>query len=372
MKILIIESFYTGSHKAWADQLMQYSTHDIELLSLKGVHWKWRMHGAAITLAQRTIQSRFRPDLVLVTDMLDLSTYISIVHREMPQCRYAIYFHENQLTYPWSKDDEDPQLNRDRNYAWINYKSALAADRVYFNSQYHHDDFLDALPRFLRAFPDYRNLDTIDQIETKSEILPLGLELSKLLHTPKTYNEVPHVLWNHRWEYDKNPEEFFRCLFELQQQGYAYKLMVLGQSYQSSPPIFAEAQHQLRDRIVHWGYTDQYDKYIRCIMSSDILPVTSRQDFFGISTVEGIAAGAIPLLPQRLAYRDYIPDDQYPSYYYHDYDTLVDTLGSWLDNWPNHLPSLRSEVKKYNWDSIISSYDQAFDNMMDSINISKQ
>ena len=53
MKIIYIEPFYSGAHKQWIDSYKQKSAHDIEILTLPGNKWKWRMHGGAITLANK-------------------------------------------------------------------------------------------------------------------------------------------------------------------------------------------------------------------------------------------------------------------------------------------------------------------------------
>ena len=124
----------------------------------------------------------------------------------------VLYFHENQLTYPIREDKE-----RDYTYAYINYLSALAGDRVVFNSQFHHDQFFAALPTLLRRFPDYTHLGTLRDLRAKSSVLHLGLDLKGHdQYTPAAEAEraqdggPPIVLWNQRWEYDKNPEAFFQ------------------------------------------------------------------------------------------------------------------------------------------------------------------
>ena len=53
MNILIVEPFCTGSHKAWAEGYAQSSKHKVEIISLPGRFWKWRMHGGTVTLAKR-------------------------------------------------------------------------------------------------------------------------------------------------------------------------------------------------------------------------------------------------------------------------------------------------------------------------------
>ena len=78
IKILLIEPYLTGSHKQWVEGYIKYSKHNIRLLSLKGQFWKWRMHGGAITLTKDFDKISWNPDVILVTDMLDLTTFISL------------------------------------------------------------------------------------------------------------------------------------------------------------------------------------------------------------------------------------------------------------------------------------------------------
>ena len=136
LKILIIEPFYIGSHKNWADNLKLNSEHNIEILCLPGRFWKWRMHGGAITLYKYFKKLKYKPDLILATDMLNLPLFKSLIKIQIPT---ILYFHENQLTYPWSKNDPDLKLNRDKHYAFINYSSALIADKILFNSKFTTD-----------------------------------------------------------------------------------------------------------------------------------------------------------------------------------------------------------------------------------------
>ena len=39
--------------------------------------------------------------------------------------------------------------------------------------------------------------------------------LNPILELNKQKNDCAVILWNHRWEYDKNPELFFTTLFDL-------------------------------------------------------------------------------------------------------------------------------------------------------------
>jgi glycosyltransferase involved in cell wall biosynthesis len=93
--------------------------------------------------------------------------------------------------------------------------------RTLFNSPFHKEAFLDELPRLLKHFPDYNELATIKQIAEKSAVLPLGPDLQRFdTHRPPDHKDGQlRILWNHRWEYDKQPEIFFEALYALQDEG---------------------------------------------------------------------------------------------------------------------------------------------------------
>ena len=360
MRILIIEPFFTGSHRRWAEELQRYSGHQVDIMSLPGRHWKWRMHGAAVSLARQFNELTQLPDLILATDMLDLTTFLALTRRKSASVPTALYFHENQITYPWSPTDEDVKLQRDNHYGFINYTSALAADKVFFNSAYHQESFLDALPGFLRQFPDKRELSGVEAVRTKSEILYLGMNLRKFdKYSRGDKNEVPVLLWNHRWEYDKNPTEFFESLFRLKAENVDFQLIVSGEQYRSAPRIFAEAKEKLADRILHFGYAADFEEYARLLRRADILPVTSRQDFFGGSVIEAIYCGCLPLLPRRLAYPEHVP----AAYLYEDdfYEKLKEIILRFREVTADKQTALSERVKRYDWSVIRKEYTAAFE-----------
>ena len=220
MKILIVEPFYTGSHKAWAEGYASSSSHEIKIISLPGRFWKWRMHGGAVTLARMYMESKLQPDLILTTDMLDLTIFLSLTRSRTANIPTAVYFHENQLSYPWSSTDRDVGKKRNIHYGFINYTTALTADHIFFNSQYHMNSFLTEALKMLKHFPDHNELETISKITEKSSVLHLGLDLSRFdKHQCEKDSGTPLLLWNHRWEYDKNPEKFFNALEILSEKG---------------------------------------------------------------------------------------------------------------------------------------------------------
>ncbi|MCB9233757.1 MAG: DUF3524 domain-containing protein [Bacteroidia bacterium] len=365
MKIQIIEPFFTGSHAAWAEGYARHSRHRIQILSLQGRYWKWRMHGGAVSLAREFMAGDFQPDLLLVSDMLDLTTFLALTRQKSHGIPNALYFHENQLTYPWSPDDLDPGLERDNHYSFLNFTSALAADRVFFNSAYHQQSFLDELPRFLSQFPDYNELSAVDQIRSKSAVLPLGLDLGRFDQVKGFENpgKKPLILWNHRWEYDKNPGDFFAAMYALDAEGYDFELALLGERFRKEPRDFIMANELLGSRIVQYGYADSFTEYAQWLQRADLLPVTSNQDFFGGSVVEAMYCGCFPLLPNRLAYPEHIPTAFQEKCIYQNQNDLLTKLRAWFDGPSEALP-VREWVKGYDWSQLAARYDDVLEQML--------
>lgn len=366
MIIHLFVPFFGGSHRRWAEGYAQHSGHQVRLFTLPGRHWKWRMHGAAVALARQYMAQPEQPDLILTTDMLDTAAFLAFTRRRTAGIPVAVYFHENQLTYPWSPTDADVPQQRDRHYAWINYTSALAADAVLFNSAYHRDSFLGALPAFLGAFPDFGSPDTVADIATRAHVLHLGMDLAAFVPAP-TPPTPPVLLWNHRWEYDKNPEAFFRVCRRLQAAGADFRLVVLGQQYGQVPAVFEAARTALAAHILHWGFAADAADYVGWLRRAHILPVTNVQDFFGGSVVEAIHCGVYPLLPDRLAYREHLPPDLHAQHLYSDEDMLYEKLLALLAN-PSACASTaatRTWVHRYDWSEQAERYDALLVGMFD-------
>lgn len=360
MHITLVESFFSGSHRRWARELQSHSRHDIELLTLPGRFWKWRMYGGAPQLAGELLQKASPTDLLLATDMLDLAGFLGLIRHRYPQTPAALYFHENQITYPWSPDDHDPRMQRNNQYGFINFTSALAADAVAFNSAYHRRAFLEALPPFLRQFPDHQLLDRVDRIRERSRVLPLGMDLKKLDNPgPVQKADCCTILWNHRWEYDKGPEAFFSALFRLQEEDLPFRLIVLGEGFSKSPAIFAEAREKLADRILHFGYEKDPGRYRTLLWQADLLPVTGIQDFFGGSVVEAMYCQTMPLLPRRLAYPDHIPPAEQSRFLYEapDFHSRLRRAVVSLAQTRTFGEKAATFVQHYDWRQQIAEYD---------------
>src|SRR5690606_4624740 len=155
---------------------------------------------------------------------------------------------------------------------------------------------------------------------------------------------------------DKNPADFFTVLYSLSAKGVAFQLIVVGEKSETYPTVFDEAKKKLSKHILHWGYVSTKAAYLSLLLKSDVLPVTSCQDFFGISVVEAVAAGVTPVLPNRLAFPEIIDDKKYSDFFYSEGE-LEAALCSTIKNGAA-LPTeeLRKSMIKYDWSKLSDKY----------------
>ncbi|MCZ7568592.1 MAG: DUF3524 domain-containing protein [Ardenticatenaceae bacterium] len=356
MQIVLLEPYSTGSHAAWAAGYAAHSRHEVVRLELPGRFWKWRMHGGAVTLAREFRQHDLQPALLLATDMLDLTTFLALARPETATIPAALYFHENQLTFP-----PPPGTRRDLHYGFINYASALAAAALFFNSRFHREEFFDELPRLLKHFPDYNELDTIGRLRARAHVLEPGVALDRFdAHRPATPRKGPlTILWNHRWEYDKNPAEFFAALQRLAEENRPFEVIIAGESFRQKPEEFLTARAWLGSQVRHFGYAEDFATYARLLWEADLQVSTARHEFFGLATIEAIYCDCFPILPDRLVYPEYIPTETRDLVLYRGFEALVDRL-RWAIQNPDAVRAftLRPAVARFAWEQMAPHYDE--------------
>lgn len=307
MKILAVEPYYGGSHRAFLDELLQQLPYSFELLTLPAQRWKWRMRLAAPYCAELLCERDATGqghDAIFCSSFLDAAAFRGLLPPRLAAEPLLVYFHENQFAYPVQAVDE-----RDVHFGIINLTSALAADKLAFNSRYNLESMLAGAKELLAKMPDMKLAGWEEAIRAKAAILHPGLDFSGIdgcVPAPPD-GGPPVVLWNHRWEHDKNPEFFFRTLFDLAEQGVAFRLMVLGQSFRSQPSVFKEARERLAPRITHFGHAPTKEEYWQLLRQADVVVSTARHEFYGMAVLEAVRAGCRPLVPDRLAYQELFP-----------------------------------------------------------------
>lgn len=352
MRVAILETYYGGSHKTWADGYTQHANHEIILITMPAQFWKWRMQGGAITMA-RLLDTK--PDVILASSMIDLSTFRALTYKSLGDVPLVMYFHENQLSYP-----QNQRQHHGWRYGFVNYVSALVAEANIFNSEFHRQDFMAQLPQMLKHFADYNELQTVDEIHSKSFVLPVGMELHRFDNyavTEKVSAQPPLILWNHRWEDDKNPEAFINSMIELDKLGYNFQVAITGENFQQEPTLFSYAREQLGGKIIQLGYVDSFADYAQLLWQANYVVSTAYQEFFGISICEAIYCNCVPILPDRLNYPYLLTEETRSSCLYRD-DKLTVQLKHHLDGTIEvDTTPLKAKIAQFDWTIVAPQYD---------------
>ncbi len=360
MRIAVVEPFFGGSHAAWAEGYRQFSAHDVGVISHTDRFWKWRMHGSHVTLASEfmaAVEAGGPFDAIVCSSMLNVPGFLGLARSAVGSSRVVLYMHENQLGYPLS-----PRDRVDLTYPMFNWTSMLASDLVVFNSQYHHDQWFEDIPKFLRQFPDYQQHGLIAEVAARSMILPVGIDLRRLDIAVPIPGDVPRIVWNQRWEYDKGPAELAEALTALQRRGVEFELILAGEQFPTDPDEFVALQDELGDRVIHYGWAEA-DEYINLLASSDVVVSTAHHEYFGISVSEAIYAGAFPVLPNRLVYPERIPAHFHTRCLYDDDNELVEKL-AWAVSHDGATKEVAAALKPVmavaDWGVVAPQYDAAF------------
>ena len=319
-KVLVLEPYYGGSHRSFLGGLSALFPDTIDLITLPARKWKWRMRLSGPWLAEELYKVS-DPELygcLLCSTFVDVATLKGLAPEWAARLPICTYFHENQFAYPVQVDDE-----RDFHFALTNVTTALAADRLAFNSEYNLESFLDGCLQLLKKSYDMHLPDLEQVIRAKAIVINPGQDFKHIDQQGQPVEKIgaPVIVWNHRWEHDKNPEIFFDALFELDRLGVDFRLIVLGESFRDHPTIFDEAREGLKSKVVRFGYAASKDEYARWLRQGDLVVSTAGHEFFGISVIEAVRAGCRPLLPNRLSYPELFPGE----YLYEDGE-LIDKI----------------------------------------------
>ena len=367
MNILVVEPFYSGSHKAFLKGLEKYSNHNIIPLKLNYKGWKWRMHGDSLTLAKMAGEVKEDIDLLLTSSMTNLPAFLALTNPRFAHVPKIMYMHDNQFTRPIPEGEQ-----RDLTYCYVNYISMLAADKLIFSSEFHLNDLLHALPTFLDNFPDEKHYNTVDEIREKSVVMYPGLELKVLDEQPDTrhLNKRPVIVWNQRWQFDRNPAMFFRVLNRLNDIDLEFDLILAGDTRHEKPEEFEKAWQRYGQHITHFGYVEDKANYSKLLHSGDIVVSTASYEFFCTPILEAIYCGCHPLMPKSLHYPELIPEHlQDPLLHsatlYEDEDALFKCMKDLLTGETKPLPksSLHTINRHLDWSRKIGEYDAFFEDM---------
>ncbi len=299
--ILLLSAYRSSSHAAWANWLTEtFSEYNWIKLELPGRYFRWRIRGNPLSWLD-TLENT-QPDLILATSMVDLST-IKGLHPHLSHVPCVYYFHENQFAYPTSQQQHasiDPQM--------VQLYGALSADKCLFNSTYNKHSFLSGIDALLKKLPDEVPKNIVSRLKTKSEILPVAISPVEIFKTEQAQAKNPQlILWNHRWEYDKAPDIFVDALEQLEKTGIEFQLALLGDRADKTPASLLKIEKMFHHRIIANGKVSKQE-YNKILSLASIVVSTAIHEFQGLSILEAVTAGAIPIVPNDLCYKEQYAD----------------------------------------------------------------
>jgi glycosyltransferase involved in cell wall biosynthesis len=371
--ILFIEPYDGGSHRAFREGLIEHSRHNYKCLTLPARFWKWRMRGSAAWFADEVSLAQPGPcDLLMVTGFLNLADFRGLVPPPFDRLPALLYMHENQLTYPLSPDEEF-----DFHFGFTNILSCLAADHIVFNSDFHRDLFLTSLPAYLGKMSEAVPRQVPQRLGDRSSVLPVGLDRRPLPSGHYSQYRGGHaepevgpgwprgkrhrILWNHRWEFDKQPEMFARVVNRLLEEGRDFEVALLGEPQQHEG-VFSTLKDQLGDRLVAFGYLPGREAYDDMLEISDIVVSCAQQEYFGISVAEAVHAGCYPVLPRDQVYPTLYGTRCKGRHFYEDEEGLVNLLRDLLTGDScGHICSLDRDVDECCWAQLAPRFDTLID-----------
>ncbi len=367
LRLLAIEPWLGGSHRQLLEGWRRHSNHSIEVLGLAARHWKWRMAAGARTLALRARELP-RPDALWVSDYVDLPQLKAFLPRDWADVPTLLYFHENQLTYPRSPQDDHAY---DFGPAWTNLTSALCADGIAFNSEYHRSELAEATAELLEKLPRPRPTEVLEAIAA-ADVLPPGIDWSAIPLGSGAPPDAPlRIVFNHRWEHDKGPDAWLRLAAEAIDEGLPIELVLLGE--RSAKPLQAGQAHleALRGHILHRGRVESRQTYYEWLGRCDVAISTAHHEFYGMAILEAAAAGCLPAVPHRLAYPEVLGANNAVRSLYDRPEDLLRRLRHWalerdrFRDWEARR-AIRASVERHALEHSARALDQRMEGLVEA------
>lgn len=302
--VWLLSAYRSESHASWVNWLSNQQDCPVRLriFELPGRYFRWRIRGNPLSwMAEfRDALQEESPHHILATSMVDIAT-IKGMHPELAGIPVTLYFHENQFAYPVGDRQHssiDPQM--------VQLYGALSSERCLFNSRFNLESMLKGVTELLRKLPDATPDHVVDELRAKSSVLPVAVETVNTDTIPAQTGTMPMILWNHRWEYDKRPDRFEAVLDTLANRGVDFQLALLGPRPEKVPGELSAIREKHAARIVADGMVPRAE-YETLLKRARVVISTADHEFQGLSMIEAVSAGATPVVPDALCYREQYP-----------------------------------------------------------------
>ncbi len=380
MKILLLSAYDANSHKYWHQSLVaNLPEHQWTVLTLEPRFFSWRIRGNSLSWAfnKREILSE-KYDLLIATSMVDLNGLRGFIP-SLASIPNILYFHENQFSYPLSSAKEKQGHSDNLEAQIVSLYSALCADLILFNSHFNRDSFLTGVKNLLKRLPDQIPEGLSETLTEKSSVLPVPINNSAFFLDRDEPSPKLQIIWNHRWEYDKGPEQLLTCIKALPKE-LPLEFHIVGQKFRTQPDTFSVIKDVLKNNgwLGNWGYIEDTLAYQALLIKADIVFSTALHDFQGLAILEAVAAGCIPIVPDRLAYQEiFSAEYRYlsaPNDIHKEAESaatmLVNLTQQWLKKDEGVLINFLQapDISRFSWGSLAEKYRKMILTSKDSFN----
>lgn len=313
-RVLAIESWDGGSHRAVRQSIERHSAMDWTWICLPPGLWRWRQRLGMLEAvdAMRTAGVLERPwDCIVCTSLLPVGELRGLLPLGLRGIPIVLMMHENQVAYPDGASGAEP---RDLHAAVTDLTSLVAADAVLWTSGWNQRSCLDGLAALLDHAPWDGGTAALDAVAAKSQVIwppvedPLatgGLE-HNCDNSGRDVTSGQLVAWPHRHQHDKGPDEL-AALAMTHTSAWALQWALLGERRGPVPPGIERFRTAQQGCIVVDGHVER-EAYLNWLTRADWVLSTAQHEFFGIAVVEALLAGCLPWLPSRLSYPELLPE----------------------------------------------------------------
>ncbi len=378
LRVFYFEPENRDYRKSFLDGLRQHSRHEIVSFTLPEGRTPHARRSALLPFLEQLSREQDisrsatqpedfpaadRVDALITTDAHSLCDLYALGRQWLSALPSAIFFHEHSFAVGPTRRQSDLQAGLNLLY------SMLAADRLFFSSPHHQHVCFDYLPSVVQSIPEFPGKGRIlPSLSGKARVLRPGIalrEMDRWRHDLKYAS--PTVLWNQRWEASKRPDEFFRILYQLADEGLDFGVVICGNRNKATPdgersvtdPVFDEARRRLGDRVFHYGYAGSRAEYANLLWMSDIVVSTAEVDYYPTAIIEAIFCECFPLLPNRLGYPSLFPAGQHERFLYDTPQALYQKLKCLLlDPLEIRSANLRANMLAFDWEKVIADYDR--------------